>query len=92
LINPRLVVPESVMPGYPWLAQNDLNDTQIQNKMRTLKNVFGHPYEDKDIENAPEMLKGKKEIDAVIHYLQGMGCAPKSYTGTLPQGIRVCSM
>lgn len=92
LINPRLVVPESVMPGYPWLAENDLNDTLIQDKMRTLKSVFGHPYDDKDIENAPEMLKGKKEIDAVIHYLQGLGCVPKDYKGAPPpQGIRVCS-
>jgi len=73
LINPRSVVPESVMPGYPWLATNDLDASQIQAKMRTLKNVLGHPYTEEEIANAPKELEGKKEIDAVIAYLQGMG-------------------
>lgn len=77
LIDPRAVVPESIMPGYPWLAQNDLNDSLIQDKMRVLRDVFGHPYTDKDIEGAPKALAGKKEIDAVIAYLQSLGTAVK---------------
>src|SRR5581483_11170902 len=36
LINPRDVVPESIMPGYPWLERNPLDTTLIQRKMRTL--------------------------------------------------------
>jgi cytochrome c oxidase cbb3-type subunit 2 len=77
LIDPRAVVPESIMPGYPWLAQNDLNDSLIQDKMRVLRDVFGHPYTDKDIEGAPKALAGKKEIDAVIAYLQSLGTTVK---------------
>jgi len=45
--------------------------------MRTLKDTFGHPYTEEEIKNAPEALKGKKEIDAVIAYLQGLGTAIK---------------
>jgi cytochrome c oxidase cbb3-type subunit 2 len=73
LIDPRDVVPESVMPGYPWLAKNKLNDPLIQDKMRVLKNTFGYPYTDEEIANAPKELEGKNEIDAVIAYLQGLG-------------------
>lgn len=77
LINPRDVVPESVMPGYPWLASDDLDASSIVEKMRTLKDTFGHPYTEDEIKNAPAALKGKKEIDAVIAYLQGLGTAIK---------------
>jgi len=38
-----------------------------------LKNVFGHPYTDEEIANAPKSVEGKTEMDAVIAYLQGMG-------------------
>ncbi len=78
LIDPRAVVPESVMPGYPWLADNDVNSTLITQKMSTLKNVLGHPYTDEEIANAPKELEGKKEIDAVIAYLQGLGVELKA--------------
>jgi cytochrome c oxidase cbb3-type subunit II len=43
LIDPRSVVPESIMPGYPWLAQNDLRYSDIQARMRALRRV-GVPY------------------------------------------------
>jgi cytochrome c oxidase cbb3-type subunit 2 len=49
LINPRDVVPESVMPGYPWLEDNAVDASLIQRKMRVLR-VLGHPYLDEDIE------------------------------------------
>lgn len=77
LINPRDVVPESIMPGYPWLQQA-LNDPLIQTKMGVLKNVFGHPYSDEEIANAPKALEGKTEMDAMIAYLQGLGTAVKT--------------
>ena len=43
LTAPRSVVPESIMPNYPWLSENDLDYSDIQEKMRTLKQV-GVPY------------------------------------------------
>ena len=76
LINPRDVVPESIMPGYPWLAKNQLDGTLIQKKMRVLRSL-GHPYTDEEISNAPAELEGKTEMDALIAYLQGMGTAIK---------------
>ncbi len=77
-MNPRDVVPESIMPGYPWLAKNKLDPGLIQRKMR-LFNQFGPgtPYSAEDIKNAPSDLEGKTEMDALIAYLQGMGTAIK---------------
>lgn len=74
LYNPRDVVPESIMPSYPWLATNALDTTQIQQRMRGLK-YLGHPYSDIEIAEAPKMLEGKMEMDAVIAYLQSLGTA-----------------
>jgi cytochrome c oxidase cbb3-type subunit 2 len=78
LMNPRDVVPESIMPGYPWLAKNTLDPGLIQKKMRVF-NMFGPgtPYSADDIKNAPAELEGKTEMDALIAYLQGMGTAIK---------------
>ena len=76
LLNPRDVVPESIMPGYPWLAQNKLDGSLIQKKMQVLR-TLGHPYTDDDIKNAPAELEGKTQMDALIAYLQGMGTAIK---------------
>ena len=77
LINPRDVVPESVMPGYPWLAKNELNTGLIQKKMTVLRSL-GHPYSDEEIKAAPEAIKGKTEMDAMIDYLQVLGTAVKT--------------
>ncbi len=74
LNNPRDVVPESNMPGYPWLAQTALDPGSIQPKMRALRSV-GVPYSDDDIAKAPDALKGKTEQDALIAYLQNLGLA-----------------
>ncbi len=72
LINPRSVVPDSIMPGYPWLAENDLRGDDIKAKLLGLRSL-GHPYSDEDIERAPALLEGLKEIEAVISYLQMLG-------------------
>ncbi len=76
LMNPRDVVPESIMPGFPWLAKNKLDTSLIQRKMRVL-NMFGPgtPYSEEDIKNAPAELEGKTEMDALIAYLQDLGTA-----------------
>lgn len=77
LINPRDVVPESIMPGYPWLEENELDGKHIKKKMSVLRKL-GHPYSDEQIAAAPEALKGKTEMDAMIAYLQGLGTAIKT--------------
>ncbi len=72
LINPRDVVPESIMPGYPWLETAELDGSDIQAKMETLRKL-GAPYTDEEIAAAPAALEGKTEMDAMIAYLQGLG-------------------
>ncbi len=74
LINPRDVVPESIMPGYPWFETTQLDPDAIRANMRALK-MIGVPYTDEQIEAAPAALAGKTEMDAVVAYLQGLGTA-----------------
>jgi cytochrome c oxidase cbb3-type subunit 2 len=71
-INPRDVVPESNMPGYPWLARNSIDGALIERKMRTLAKL-GHPYSEDDFAGAAEAVAGKTELEALIAYLQGLG-------------------
>ena len=77
MANPRDVVPESIMPGYPWLQENMLDDSLIRTKMTTLR-TLGAPYTDAEIEAAPQALENKTELDALIAYLQGLGIELKS--------------
>ena len=72
LNNPRDVVPESNMPAYPWLETTPANAATVQAHMRGLR-TLGAPYTDEEIEKAPEEVKGKTEMEAVIAYLQGLG-------------------
>lgn len=77
LMNPRDVVPESIMPGFPWLAEAALDAAELQAKMRALQRL-GDPYTQADIDQAPQSLVGKTEMDALIAYLQGLGTAVKA--------------
>ena len=72
LRNPRAVVPESNMPGYPWLEKTSVSNQDIRDRMKALK-ILGVPYTDEQIAAAPEALKGKTEEDAMVAYLQGLG-------------------
>jgi cytochrome c oxidase cbb3-type subunit 2 len=72
LLNPRDVVPESNMPGYPWLTRNTIDGQQLQANMRALRRV-GVPYTDEEIARAPAAVVGKTEMDALVAYLQGLG-------------------
>lgn len=74
LINPRDVVPESIMPGFPWLAKNVLDGKDTQRKLEVLK-FLGHPYTDEEIKGAKAAVEGKTEMDALIAYLQVLGTA-----------------
>jgi cytochrome c oxidase cbb3-type subunit 2 len=72
LNNPRDLVPESNMPAYPWLEKTAVDDASIQSHMKGLRAV-GAPYTDEQIAKAPEEVKGKSELEAVIAYLQVLG-------------------
>jgi cytochrome c oxidase cbb3-type subunit 2 len=72
LNNPRDLVPESNMPGFPWLAKTEVDGDLITHKIETLK-WMGDPYTEADIKGAREAVKGKTELDALVAYLQGLG-------------------
>ena len=74
LVNPRDVVPESIMPAYPWLENTVVDHTVVAQRMSALRKV-GVPYTDEEIAGAEEAVKGKTEMDAVIAYLQGLDTA-----------------
>ena len=73
LIRPRDLVPETNMPGYPWLAERELDTEAIALRMRRLR-ALGTPYSDEAIAEAAT-LSGATEMDALIAYLQGLGLA-----------------
>ncbi len=74
LINPRDLVPESNMPGYPWLMDKEVDGELITTKMKTLR-WLGHPYTDEQIANAAADVEGVTEMEALIAYLQFLGVA-----------------
>ncbi len=78
LHNPRDVVPESNMPGFPWLEKNKLDPDLTAKKMRALRSV-GVPYTDEEIAAAHDAVAGKTELDALVAYLQGLGTASKTW-------------
>jgi cytochrome c oxidase cbb3-type subunit 2 len=77
LMDPRSVVPESNMPGFPWLAEAPVDGALVEKKMRALRTI-GDPYSDEQIAGAAAAVAGKSELDALVAYLQGLGKhAPK---------------
>jgi cytochrome c oxidase cbb3-type subunit 2 len=79
LIAPRSVVPESVMPNYPWFMENTVDGEEIKAHMRGLR-IVGVPYTDADIETASE-ITGKTEMEAIVAYLQVLGTMIKFQEG-----------
>lgn len=79
LINPRDLVPESNMPGYPWLAEQDLDEQEVQAMMRAMKRI-GVPYTEEEIAAAPDAVTGKTKMDALIAYLQGLRAPQQTET------------
>jgi cytochrome c oxidase cbb3-type subunit 2 len=72
LKDPRSLVPESVMPRYPWLDDVQVDGFGIQKRMKAMK-VLGVPYADEDIDAAAAAVDGKTEMDALVAYLQVLG-------------------
>lgn len=61
--NPRDMVPSSVMPSYPWLAENELEFGEIVRRMEVLSSV-GVPYSKEQIANAEADLKAQAIPDS----------------------------
>jgi cytochrome c oxidase cbb3-type subunit II len=65
LKDPRSVVPESIMPGYSFLANTPLKVPDVSATLTALRRV-GVPYSDIDIEMAPKdlMAQANPDLDA----------------------------
>lgn len=62
LVNPRAVVPESIMPTYGWMKERPLSYSDIADHLKTLK-IVGVPYTDEQIANAKADLEAQKNPD-----------------------------
>ncbi|BES71078.1 cytochrome-c oxidase, cbb3-type subunit II [Marinobacter nanhaiticus D15-8W] len=72
LYNPRDVVPESTMPSFPWLFERKVDADGITGKLEAYQ-TLGVPYTDEQIASAPDEIRGKYEIEALVAYLQQLG-------------------
>ena len=63
MTNPRAVVPESIMPGYPWLAQRKLDTSDLTARLKTLR-IVGVPYTDEMLSNASVDMKAQIAPDS----------------------------
>lgn len=72
LFDPRSVVPESNMPGFPWLFEDKVDHTDTVAKLKVFQQL-GVPYTEEDIAGAVESVQGKYEIEALVAYLQQLG-------------------
>jgi cytochrome c oxidase cbb3-type subunit 2 len=76
LNNPRDLVPESIMPAYPWLMTAQVDAASLPAHMTALRRV-GVPYTDAEIAAAAGEVKGATEMTALVAYLQVLGTAVK---------------
>jgi cytochrome c oxidase cbb3-type subunit II len=60
--DPRDIVPESIMPAYPWLARTPLRADHIAANMRAQR-VAGVPYTDEMLENARADFRAQADPD-----------------------------
>ncbi|OED74854.1 cytochrome oxidase [Vibrio splendidus ZS-139] len=72
LIDPRKVIPTSIMPSYPWLFEQTLTGDDVSAKMEVLR-TLGVPYTDQEIGDARLQVRGKTKGEALIRYLQSLG-------------------
>jgi len=63
MTNPRAVVPESIMPSYPWLREHALDTHNITQKLTALKTI-GVPYDEAMVTNAAADLAAQVQPDS----------------------------
>jgi cytochrome c oxidase cbb3-type subunit I/II len=70
MLNPRDVVPLSIMPSYPWLATQNTDFARLRKKTSVLK-YLGVPYSDDEVANADVLAE--KEAREVAQTLREQG-------------------
>ncbi len=63
LTDPRAVVPELIMPSYPWLAKRELDYKDIADRLTVLREE-GVPYTDEEIKDAKADLERQVDPNA----------------------------
>ncbi|MGM0541061.1 MAG: cytochrome-c oxidase, cbb3-type subunit II [Pseudomonadota bacterium] len=82
MLRPQDMVPESVMPAYPWLAEKPISEDffgterNMQTRLSVMR-TLGVPYTDAEIENANKAIAGYTQMDAMVAYLQVLGTMVK---------------
>ncbi len=67
MMDPSFTSPGTIMPRYGWLHKNDLDYSDIEAKMKTLR-ALGVPYTDEEIAGAKDALvKQAKAVEAELH-------------------------
>ncbi len=54
MYNPRSTSPGSIMPRYPWLIANDLDKSQMVDKVVFMKEIYDIPYTKSEIDSATQ--------------------------------------
>ena len=66
MYDPQSISPGSVMPRYQWLIKNTIDNSTIQDKMRTMV-TLGVPYTDQEIANAMQSIDAQSsKIEAKL--------------------------
>jgi cytochrome c oxidase cbb3-type subunit I/II len=72
MVNPQTMSPGSIMPAYPWLAEQSLDMTTTSKKLKAMQSL-GVPYTQTDIDNANNDLL--KQAEAISSNLKKEGVA-----------------
>jgi len=89
LINPRDVVPESIMPSYSFMAKTPLAYDDIAEHLKTLR-IVGVPYTDEQIKNAKADLEAQGTNDADVSGV--MNRYPKARVGRANNGEKITEL
>lgn len=74
MLDPRQIQPKSIMPAYSWLAQKNIDYSQIKKKLNVLRNL-GVPYSDSEVQNAD--IDAQKQAQAIEDGLKQQGVSEK---------------
>ncbi|BDD06317.1 cytochrome-c oxidase, cbb3-type subunit I [Aureibacter tunicatorum] len=64
MVDPTTMSPNSIMPPYPWLIENDLDKSTTMTKIRVMKEVMGVPYTNEELAGADDLLDAQAKAIA----------------------------
>lgn len=60
MLDPRSMVQQSLMPGYSWLTEDQIDFGSLKKKLSVMK-MLGVPYSDEDVNNAEASARAEAE-------------------------------